>query len=207
MPTSATRATVTAGRGAMSEAVTSGSWDDAGGPDSGAPDSGAPDSGVRRAQRGDVSAFEAIYRVHAGRVHALCLRMAGDPASAADLTRDVFVRAWERLGELRGGAVLATWLHRMTLSLVLEWARAESGRAPRGRAADDAPGATARPGERLDYERAVAALPTAARAALVLHDVEGYTHAEIARLTGAAEGTVRAQLHQARRRLMEALSR
>lgn len=207
-PTSAIGSTVAAKREVASEAVTSGVRDGLNG----------LDARVLRAQAGDVDAYEAIYRAHVGRVHALCLRMTGDPDRAAELTQDVFVRAWERLGQYRGGAVLATWLHRLTVNLVLEQARAEARRTRRVRLAgeeeDDAvaeapapAAASLSPEERIDFERAVAALPPGARTAFVLHDVEGYKHAEIARLTGAAEGTIRAQLHQARRKLMEMLSR
>jgi RNA polymerase sigma-70 factor (ECF subfamily) len=208
MPTTATRATVAAGREPTKNAVTSRVRYDRSG----------LDADVRRAQGGDLGAYEAIYRAHVGRVHALCLRMTGDAARAAELTQDVFVRAWERLGRFRGGAVLATWLHRMTVNLVLEQARAEARRAWRVRAAGgdgeaaavaegERSGGALPSGERIDFERAVAALPPGARTAFVLHDVEGYTHAEIARLTGGAEETIRAQLHRARRRLMESLSR
>jgi len=184
------------------------------------------DDRVRRAQRGDVTAYESLYREHVGRVHALCLRVTGDRTLAADLTQDVFVRAWERLAQFRGESVFGTWLHRLTVSIVLEHARAETRRVRRVRFEGDALGESAAVGgggreegeacstatgmsheERIDFERAVAALPAGARTVFVLHDVEGYKHREIARLTGTAEGTLRAQLHKARRKLMEMLSR
>lgn len=185
MPTSRSRTTVAAKREAASQAVTSGAREGPDGPD-------GLDAFVRRAQAGDVGAYEAIYRAHVGRVHALCRRMAGDPDRAAELTQEVFVHAWEQLGHFRGGVVLATWLHRLTLSLTLEQAPAVT--------------AALSPRERSDFERAIDALAPAARTTFVLHDVEGYKHAEIAHLTGADEGTIRAQLHRARRRLMEMLS-
>ena len=181
------------------------------------------DDRVRRAQRGDVGAYESLYREHAGRVHALCLRVTGDRALAAELTQDVFVRAWERLAQFRGESVFGSWLHRLTVNLVLEQARAESRRARRVRFAAELPadpetGASPDPAEhsvassgspddRIDFERAVARLSPGARTVFVLHDVEGYKHGEIARLTGTAEGTLRAQLHTARRKMMEMLSR
>ena len=181
------------------------------------------DDRVRRAQRGDVAAYESLYREHVGRVHALCLRVTGDAALAAELTQDVFVRAWERLAQFRGESVFGTWLHKLTVNLVLEHARAESRRARRVRfaselpadpdtgaapdpAADSAAPASS-PEDRIDFERAVAQLSPRVRTVFVLHDVEGYKHGEIARLTGTAEGTLRAQLHTARRRMMEMLSR
>lgn len=170
-----------------------------------------------------MAAYESLYREHVGRVHALCLRVTGDRVLAADLTQDVFVRAWERLAQFRGESVLGTWLHRLTVSIVLEHARAEARRVRRVRYDGDAlADSTANGGERsdassaepamsheerIDFERAVASLPPGARTVFVLHDVEGYKHREIARLTGTAEGTLRAQLHKARRKLMEMLSR
>jgi RNA polymerase sigma-70 factor (ECF subfamily) len=172
---------------------------------------------VARARRGELGAYEALYRAHAGRVYALCLRLSGDGERARELTQDVFVRAWERLGSYAGASAFGTWLHRLAVNVVLERERAEGRRARRvrfeGDARDDvaADGSAPAPGmsheERIDFERAVAALPPGLRTVYVLHDVEGYTHGEIARLAGVAEGTTRAQLHQARRKLMEMLSR
>jgi RNA polymerase sigma-70 factor (ECF subfamily) len=178
----------------------------------------ASDSAVRRAQLGDVDAFGELYRKHAGRVFALCLRMSGDRAQAEELMQDVFVRAWERLASFRGDAVFGTWLHRLTVNVVLTGARADRRREARVRLAEDLEATEAAEGgirERdhgsdpamaIDLEHAIASLPPGARSAFVLHDVEGYSHGEIARLTGLAEGTIRAQLHRARKLLMEVLS-
>ena len=181
-------------------------------------DAAHPDGAlVDRAQRGQVGAYEALYQAHAGRVYALCLRLAGDRERARELTQDVFVRAWERLGSYAGASAFGTWLHRLAVNVVLERERAEGRRARRvrfeGDTTDDrvvdgsAPAPAMSHEERIDFERAVAALPAGLRTVYVLHDVEGYRHGEIARLTGVAEGTTRAQLHQARRKLMEMLSR
>jgi RNA polymerase sigma-70 factor (ECF subfamily) len=167
---------------------------------------------IRRAQTGEVGAFEAIYREHAGRIFALCLRLSGDGARAEELMQDVFVRAWERLGSFRGESALSTWLHRLAVNEVLTTLRSDRRRTARvGSAEDlgapDAPAPEVSPGQRIDLERAIAALPPGARTVFVLHDIEGYRHPEIARMTGLAEGTLRAQLHRARRLLMEALDR
>jgi RNA polymerase sigma-70 factor (ECF subfamily) len=159
--------------------------------------------------------FEPFYRAHVRRVHALCLRMCGDRRRAEELTQDVFVRAWERRATFRGASLVATWLHRLAVNVVLAGARAdrrrqarvETSAAPETLSAAWVDGRAAAAGERLDLERAIAALPPGARTAFVLHDVEGYTHEEIARLTGVAPATVRSQLHRARRLLMEALDR
>jgi RNA polymerase sigma-70 factor (ECF subfamily) len=175
------------------------------------PDAEATAELVRRAQRGEVEAFEGLYRAHVGRVHAVCRRMAGDPAHAEELTQDVFVRAWERLGSFLGDAAFGSWLHRLAVNVVLEDARGERRRSARV-AVMAVPPETAAGGAgaldaRMDLDRALAALPPGARTVFVLHDMEGYSHGEIAALTGLAEGTLRAQLHRARRLLMEALER
>lgn len=166
---------------------------------------------VRRASAGDAEAFGALYRAHAGRVYALCLRLEGDAARATELTQDVFVRAWERLGGFRGESAFGTWLHRLAVNVVLQDRRAAWRRERRVQPVE-APerleaAAPASGAEPLDLERAIAALPPGARAVFVLHDVEGYGHAEIAAMTGIAEGTSKAQLFRARRLLREALDR
>ncbi len=168
---------------------------------------------VRRAQDGDEAAFEQLYREHAGRVYALCLRMAGDAGHARDLAQDVFVRAWERLETYRGDAAFSTWLHRLAVNVVLMDRRVTARRAEDTIEEEDGqPGPPlaaheAPPGLRLDLEGAIAALPAMMRQVLVLYDIEGYEHGEIAGLMGIAEGTSKAHLHHARRKLREALSR
>jgi RNA polymerase sigma-70 factor, ECF subfamily len=171
---------------------------------------------IERARRGDVDAFESIYRLHSGRVYALCLRMTADAAQARELAQDVFVRVWEKLGSYRGDAALSSWLHRIAVNVVLMTRRGDRRREQRVTSAEDLSGnGTSFDGDvdppdveqEIDLERAIAALPPGARRVFVLHDIEGYRHDEIARMTGNAEGTLRAQLHRARRLLMEALSR
>jgi RNA polymerase sigma-70 factor (ECF subfamily) len=175
------------------------------------------DSTVARAQRGDVDAFGELYRDHAGRVFALCLRMSGDRRLAEELMQDVFVRAWERLSSFRGEASFGSWLHRLAVNVVLAGARTDRRRDARVTLAEDlaateagsghtSAGRGSDPALGIDLERAIAALPPGARMAFVLHDVEGFSHAEIAKVSGLAEGTIRAQLHRARKLLMEALA-
>jgi RNA polymerase sigma-70 factor (ECF subfamily) len=170
---------------------------------------------VARARTGDLDAFEALYRRTSGRVFAICLRMSGDRERACELLQDVFVRVWERLGSFRGESAFTSWLHRLAVNVVLERARSEKRRGARfgemPDEPDDEPGdagtGASSIAHRLDIETAVANLPPGARRVFVLHDIQGYRHEEIARLTGTAEGTVRAQLHRARKLLMEALNR
>jgi RNA polymerase sigma-70 factor (ECF subfamily) len=166
---------------------------------------------VRRAQQGDTAAFRTLYEAHVGRVFAVCLRIAGDRAEAEEHTQDVFVRVWERLASFRGDSAFSTWLHRLAVNEVLQARRTAGRRSSRVQLADaperleghPRPPRTPNP----DLERAVAELPEGARTVFVLHDIEGFQHDEIARLTGIAEGTSKAQLHRARRLLREALER
>lgn len=165
---------------------------------------------VRKAQAGDVDAFGALYRAHAPAVYALCRRMLHTEQDARDLVQDIFVRAWEKLATFRGDSASGTWLHRLGVNVILEHLRAARRDALRfaDDVADDVParGATA---ERLDAGIDVAAaldrMPNGARVVLVLHDIEGYSHDEIAAMTGIAPGTSRAQLWRARRHLARIL--
>ena len=172
---------------------------------------GAADRGdAERARAGDTRAFERLYRRHAARIHGLARRMVGFE-QADEVTQDVFVRAWEKLGTFRGEAAFGTWLYRLGINLML------SRRAWLGvqrRRFDDREGAldaiAARPGRAdfsVDFERAIGRLPEGAREVFVLHDVEGFKHQEIAGLMGITTGTTKAQLHRARallRRHLEA---
>lgn len=164
------------------------------------------------ARNGDDLAFERLYRQHVGRVYALALRLSGDAADAESLTQDVFVRAWERLTSFRGESAFGTWLHRLAVNVILSDRRSAWRRARRVTATGDllelevaAPAPP--PGMGLDLDDAIAGLPPGARTVFVLHDVEGYEHAEIAELSGIAVGTSKAQLFRARRLLREALDR
>lgn len=167
---------------------------------------------VTRAQAGDQRAFEALYRRTVDRVYALCLRMCADADEAAELVQDAYVRAWQGLGSFRGDSLFTTWLHRLTVNLVLQDRRSKGRRRARetlegdleryGRAA-----CAAMPGTRVDLERAIAGLPEKAREVLVLRDVQGYKYDEIAQMTGVSLGTVKAQIHRARGLVKEALER
>jgi RNA polymerase sigma-70 factor (ECF subfamily) len=175
------------------------------------------DALIDRARRGDVDAFELLYRTHSGRVHALCLRLAGEPMAARELVQDTFVRAWEALPRFRGDSSLTTWLHRIAVNAMLERRRRDRRRTARVSLAEDDDdvesvslgGGSIPPPDvatAIDLERAIAALPPGIRRAFVLHEVEGYSHEEVAGMTGLATGTLRAQLHRARQLLIRALS-
>lgn len=165
---------------------------------------------VQRAQGGDTAAFEDLYRRFAGRVYAISLRLAGDPGQAQETTQDVFVRAWQKLGNFEPGTSLGAWLRTITVNLHLDRVRASGRLAAREMQVEDlgsfAAPAPPGPVRALDLERAVAKLPEGARTVFVLHDVEGFEHQEIAQKLGLALGTCKAQLHRARRLLREALS-
>jgi RNA polymerase sigma-70 factor (ECF subfamily) len=171
-----------------------------------------PDS-VRRAQAGNVDAFEQLYREHAGRIYALCLRLkAGDVSDATELMQDVFIKAWRRLETFRGDCAFGSWLHRLAVNTMLENARGDRRRIARVLPMEDTSGletAARSTGVdlKMDMEDAIASLPKGARLAFVLHDVEGYQHQEIAEQLGVSVGTIKAQLHRARRLLRERLER
>lgn len=173
----------------------------------------AVEADVLEARGGGVAAFERLYRANVDRVHALCLRLSGDRASAEELTQDVFVRAWEKLDTFRGDSAFPTWLHRVAVNVVLAQRRSEGRRGSRIVLAEDLTifedgrRSRADPAIRMDLETAMATLPDAARTVFVMHEVEGYTHGEIARLTGRAEGTSKTLLHRARKLLRERLER
>lgn len=167
---------------------------------------------VREAQAGDMAAYEELYRDNVGRIFGLCLRLAGNASLAEELTQDVFVRAWQKIGSFRGDSAFSTWLYPLAVNVALSERRARSRRTSRVFATDDLtpfdrPRKPAGPERGLDLERALGELPEGARAVFVLHDVEGFKHQEIADLTGIAAGTSKAQLHRARRLLREALGR
>lgn len=167
---------------------------------------------ARRVAAGEDAAFDRVYEENVERVYALCLRMCGDPDKARRLTQDAFVRAWERIGSFRGESRLSSWLHRVTANVVVESRRRRSRwrlrlvEEPQGGERVPAP-KRRDPGLRLDLERAIASLPEGARTVLVLRDVEGYSYEEITRITGLAMGTVKAQIHRARKLMQERLER
>ncbi len=165
---------------------------------------------VARAAQGDVSAFERVYHAHLPRVHSLVRRMAGG-RDTDELTQDVFVRVWQKLGSFRGDAAFSTWLHRLAVNVVIERFRADTVRRQRLRDGDEIFDTLAAPARSrdlaMDFETALTTLPDGAREIFVLHDVEGYKHHEIATLLEISAGTSKAQLHRARLMLRRQLRR
>lgn len=167
------------------------------------------------AQSGDRRAFERLYRSHVDRIFSVCVRMVGDRGKAEELTQDVFVRAWEKLGTFRGDAQFSTWLHRLAVNVVLNDREAEGRRRSRHDEGIEDMDSIAYgdvrplpvPGLSLDLEQAIAALPPGAKKVFVLHDIEGYTHEEIAEVLGVTAGGCKAQLHRARMLLRRMLTR
>ena len=167
---------------------------------------------VDKAQAGDRLAFEKLYRSHCDRIYALCWRMCGgDAALAEDMVQEAFVRAWNKLALFKGESKFGTWLHRLTVNVVLSDRRIRVKRLQRERQMDDDVERTligARDvfaGLRKDLEAAIAGLPERARTVLVLYDIEGFQHNEIAEMTGMAVGSSKAQLHRARKLVREVL--
>lgn len=160
---------------------------------------------VAAAAAGGVAAFEALYRRHASRVYGVIARLVGyHGARAEDLTQEAFVRAWQALPNFRFESAFGTWLHRLAVNTALMELRGRRSRPLEDSDEDafDGIGSADSAGHvtalSMDLERAVASLPPRARAVLVLYDVEGWKHEEIAVELGMAVGSSKAQLHRAR---------
>ena len=164
---------------------------------------------VANAAAGDVSAFEQLYRTHLPRVHSLVRRMSGG-RDADELTQDVFVRVWQKLGTFRGDSAFATWLHRLAVNVVIERFRQETTRRQRMHDGEEIFETLSAPVRSrdfpMDFEAALLSLPDGAREIFVLHDVEGYKHHEIGTLLDISAGTSKAQLHRARMMLRRYLN-
>jgi RNA polymerase sigma-70 factor (ECF subfamily) len=164
---------------------------------------------VQRASKGDVRAFERLYREHVGRVYGLCLRMTRDPAMAEDCTQEAFINAWKALARFETRSSLATWLHRIAVNVALA-KRRKASVVLESTSDDDgevieSDWTLETPLEVNEIEAAIERLPEGARDVLVLHALYGYSHLEAAEMLGVAEGTCKAQLHRARSLLRDKL--
>jgi RNA polymerase sigma-70 factor, ECF subfamily len=174
---------------------------------------------IRLAQQGDAGAFERIYRLHSRRVYALCLRMVGNTAEAEDLAQDAFLQLFRKIGTFRGESAFSTWLHRLSVNVVLMKLRKktlpETSLEETTDPDDESSGPRRELGapdlllsgsiDRVHLERAIEQLPPGYRQVFVLHDVQGFEHNEIAKLMECSIGNSKSQLHKARMRLRELL--
>jgi RNA polymerase sigma-70 factor (ECF subfamily) len=165
---------------------------------------------VARCRKGDLAAFEELYRAHAGRLFSVACRMLGNPSDAEDLLQEIFLSAHRKLDSFRGESALGTWLYRLATNACLDYLRSRAARTNQLTDALDDDPRSYDPGSRgladqtvskMDIERAMARLPEGCRAAFVLHDIEGLEHREVAQALGIAEGTSKSQVHKARLRL------
>lgn len=170
---------------------------------------------AQRAAKGDMAAFEELYRRHHRRVFSLCLRMTQNVSEAEDLAQEAFVQLFRKIGSFRGDSAFTTWLHRLTVNQVLMHFRKRSVRDEKtteeGETPDQPVLGTGDPNrmrvvDRIALDNAIAQLPPGYRTVFVLHDVEGYEHEEISRMLGCAVGTSKSQLHKARMKLRNLLS-
>lgn len=166
---------------------------------------------IARAVAGDRSAARELYDAHAPRVFRLAYRLTGDDELAREMTQETFIRAFAQLGRFRGDSALSTWLHRVTVSVVSNGMRKVKRFRARETDLDEASplpahSRTADPDLRDKLYRAIDELSEIYRTTLVMHDVEGYTHEEIANVLGVAEGTCKSRLSVARAQLREKLA-
>jgi len=173
---------------------------------------------IRQAKDGVSAAFEYLYQAHCRRVYNLCLRMIKNPAEAEDLTQQAFLQLFRKIGTFRGESGFSTWLHRVTVNVVLMHLRRKK---PTEVLAEDlerhtsngevsrehGPSDTSMLGavERLNLMRAIRKLPSGYKQIFLMHDVIGYEHSEIAGLLGCSTGCSKSQLHKARQRLRRLL--
>jgi RNA polymerase sigma-70 factor (ECF subfamily) len=174
---------------------------------------------VRRVRDGDQTVFEYLYRTHSKRVFAVCLRIVGDPTEAEDLTQEVFLLLFRKIHTFRGDSAFTTWLHRLTVNLVLMSLRKRRTPVIPIEATPDSDEGSPSQGvdvgapdlslegsiDRINLARCIAQLPAGFRTMFVLHDIQGYEHHEIAKLLGRSVGDSKSQLHKARKRLRELL--
>lgn len=169
---------------------------------------------AQRIANGDMQAFEDFYRRNHRLVYNLCLRMTFNVAEAEDLTQEIFIHVYHKIGGFRGESTMRTWLHRVTVNNVLMHFRKNSVRRERttedGESPEPAMHYTTSPCQtpsldRIALERAIGKLAPGYRAVFILHDIEGYEHSEVARICGNSVGTSKSQLHKARRKLCELL--
>lgn len=176
------------------------------------PAQAAPSDGilVAAARRGDMRAFEALYRMHCGKVMGLCRRLVRERDAAEDCVQQTFIKAWQNLGMFEGRSHFGTWLHSIAVHVAMTHLRSRKSWLEFGADHDESSASIAEPhdadaGLVLDMERVLATLPAGARCVVVLQAIYGYSHEEVAGMLGIAVGTCKAQLHRARHLLRKQL--
>lgn len=171
---------------------------------------------AKSAGRGDMGAFEEIYTRHHRRVYSICLRMLQNASEAEDLTQDVFIQLYRKIGSFRGDSAFTTWLHRMTVNQVLMHFRKRTVKFEKTTEEGDTPEQIVSGSnnplkmqivDKIALDNAIEQLPTGYKNVFVLHDVEGFEHEEVARILGCSVGTSKSQLHKARLKLQKLLKK
>lgn len=159
---------------------------------------------IEQAQHGDLDAFERLYRQHVAKIYGLALRLCGRPRPAEELTQDAFVQAWKNIRNFKFKSSFSTWIHRITINCYLQAQRHVTSRRDQWLTeipdhGIPLPGDTDRTIDlRIDLDRVIDRLPPGARMILILHDIEGYRHEEIADMLNLSVGTSKTQLQRAR---------
>jgi len=181
-----------------------------------AQDGGSDFQLAQLAASGDVQSFEELYRRHHRRVYSICLRMLQNPTEAEDLTQDVFVQLFRKIGSFRGDSAFTTWLHRMTVNQVLMHFRKRNVKLEKVTEEGETPVqivmGTENPDkmpivDRIALQDAMDQLPNGYKNVFLLHDVQGYEHEEVASILGCSVGTSKSQLHKARLKLRKILTK
>ena len=171
---------------------------------------------TQAAGKGDMLAFEEIYSRHHRRVYSLCLRMLQNAHEAEDLTQDVFIQLYRKIGSFRGDSAFTTWLHRMTVNQVLMHFRKRTVKFEKTTEEGETPVqivlGTENMGklqivDKIAIDNAIAQLPDGYKNVFLLHDVQGYEHEEVAKILGCSVGTSKSQLHKARLKMQKLLKK
>jgi len=171
---------------------------------------------AQAAANGDMASFEELYQRHNRRVYSLCLRMLQSAHEAEDLTQEVFIQLYRKIGSFRGDSAFTTWLHRMTVNQVLMHFRKRSVKNEKTTEEGETPvqivAGTENPRkmpvvDRIALDRAIAQLPKGYKTVFILHDIQGHEHEEVAKILGCSVGTSKSQLHKARMKLRKLLKK
>jgi RNA polymerase sigma-70 factor (ECF subfamily) len=174
---------------------------------------------IEGAKQGNGDCFEVLYGLHKRRVYNLCLRMVGNVEAAEDFTQEAFLQLFRKIEGFRGDSAFSTWLHRITVNIVLMQFRKKGLKEI---SLDETQESLEEGGNKIDYgsedevlagsidrvvlERVIEGLPPGYRIIFVLHDIEGYEHGEIAEMLGCSIGNSKSQLHKARMKLRHELN-